>query len=364
MTILLTPEEEEDDPTVLADDDDDFDFFDGGQLPVAEKEEDSPRNIRQQLPMVDRIFRSTVKVIGTFVLILTGAIGLFLGYQAFPTFEHYGWGFLTGDKWDPSKDVLGIAGAIVGTVEVAAVALLIGVPLALLAALFTSEYCPRRIKPVMVAIIDLMAAVPSVIYGVWALFVLQTPEIDLARWINQNFGFIPFFKTDADPNAAATSVWGRSYYGSVFIAGAIVGIMIVPTACAVMRGVFDLAPIGEREAAYALGSTRWGMIRSVVLPFGRGGIVGGTMLALGRALGETVAVLLVITVVSDVKFRILSEGTLTISSRIANSFGESSGIQLKALLAAGFILFCMTLVVNTFAAVIVSRSRSGAGTDA
>jgi phosphate transport system permease protein len=139
---------------------------------------------------------------------------------------------------------------------------------------------------------------------------------------------------------------------------------VIPLACAVMRNVFDQAPVGEREAAFALGATRWGVVRTVVLPFGRGGIIGGTMLGLGRALGETIAVLLVTSQAFSVNIHILQDGTVTISSLIANRFGDSTSVQLKALLAAGFVLFLMTLVVNTLAAVVVSRSRSGAGVDA
>jgi phosphate transport system permease protein len=139
--------------------------------------------------------------------------------------------------------------------------------------------------------------------------------------------------------------------------------MVLPMACAVMREVFAKAPLGEREAAYALGATRWGMIRSVVLPFGRGGIIGGTMLALGRALGETIAVVLIISPDFDLKFRPLENGTISVSSLIAGRFGESSPAQLSALLTAGFVLFLITLAVNTLASVVVNRSRSGAGTD-
>jgi phosphate transport system permease protein len=130
-----------------------------------------------------------------------------------------------------------------------------------------------------------------------------------------------------------------------------------------MRGVFAQAPIGEREAAYALGSTRWGMVRAVVIPFGRGGMIGGTMLSLGRALGETIAVLLIISPAYDIKVRVLETGTQTISGLIASLFGEATKAQLSALLTAGFVLFVMTIAVNTVAAVFVTRSRSGSGTD-
>ena len=139
--------------------------------------------------------------------------------------------------------------------------------------------------------------------------------------------------------------------------------MIIPLACSVMRGVFVLTPIGEKEAAYALGATKWGMVRTVVLPFGRGGIIGGTMLGLGRALGETIAVLLIIGNANGIKFQILSNGTQTVSALIAGGFGEATGTQSAALIAAGFVLFVLTLGVNTVAAIFVSRSRSGSGVE-
>src|SRR5262249_16816851 len=153
------------------------------------------------------------------------------------------------------------------------------------------------------------------------------------------------------------------YQASAFIAGVAVSFMVIPMACAVMRQVFSQAPVAEREAALALGATRWGMIRTVVLPFGRGGIIGGTMLALGRALGRTNAVVVMISPEFIVKIKILEIGTITVSSLIASRFAEASTGQLSALLTAGFVLFLITLLVNTIAAIIVNRSRSGATTD-
>ncbi|NUS40756.1 MAG: ABC transporter permease subunit, partial [Terrabacter sp.] len=151
---------------------------------------------------------------------------------------------------------------------------------------------------------------------------------------------------------------------SSFIAGIAVAMMVTPMICAVMRQVFSQTPPGEKEAALALGSTRWGMIRTVVLPFGRGGIIGGTMLGMGRALGETIAVLLIISPAFEIKWRVLEIGGNSISSLIAGRFGDASPAQLSALLTAGLVLFVMTLVVNTLAAMIVARSRSGADADA
>jgi phosphate transport system permease protein len=241
------------------------------------------------------------------------------------------------------------------------VALTIAFPVALATALFISEYAPSSMKGFLVSLVDLMAAVPSVIYGAWGFFLLMPHAKLISRWISQYFGWIPIFKVDTDPNAA---LWAQSrFVNSAFIAGICVSLMVIPIACSVMRGVFAQAPIGEREAAYALGSTRWGMIRTVVLPFGRGGIIGGTMLGLGRALGETIAVLLIISLTFNINWRILQNGTSTISALIANDFGESTKAQLAALLTAGLVLFVITLTVNTIAAIFITRSRSGSATE-
>ena len=227
--------------------------------------------------------------------------------------------------------------------------------------IYISEYAPTRLKGALVSMIDLMAAVPPLIYGLWAVFLFQPHLIYVARWIHEYLGWIPIFDVDTDPHAA---MWAQSRYtSSVFVAGLAVSLMTIPLACAVMRGVFAQAPIGEREAALALGGTKWGVVRTVVMPFGRGGIIGGSMLALGRALGETAAVLLIISPAFDIKFRILEAGTETISALIAGQFGDATATQLSALLSAGFVLFVMVLGVNTVAAVFINRSRSGAATD-
>ncbi|HTY72723.1 MAG TPA: phosphate ABC transporter permease subunit PstC [Actinomycetes bacterium] len=322
---------------------------------------DVPRDIDPARPAKDSVFRGTVRAIGSFVLVLTGAIGLFLGYQAIPTLRRYGIHFFTQSQWQPERDIVGISAVLVGTVEVALVALAVGFPLALLTALYISEYAPPRLQATLTSLIDLMAAVPSIIFGLWGFFLLQPHAITVARWLSEYLGWIPVFAVDTDPRAAS---WAQSQYtASAFIAGLAVSMMVIPLACAVMRGVFAQAPVGEREAAYALGATRWGVIRAVVLPFGRGGVIGGTMLALGRALGETIAVLLIISPAFDIKIKILTVGTETTSALIAGRFGEATSAQLSALLTAGFVLFVITLGVNTVAAIFVNRSRSGAATE-
>ena len=320
-----------------------------------------PRRLSSGLQPSDRIFHGGVTSIGMVVLALTGAIGLFLGYQSIPTLHHYGLRFFTQTQWLPQLDKIGIAAVLVGTVEVALVAMVVAFPLALMFALFITDYAPKRMKSWLISTVDLMAAVPSIIYGLWGFFLLQPHAINLARWLSQYFGWFPLFHVDTDPNAA---VWQQSRYtSSAFIAGLAVSMMAIPLACAIMRGVFDQAPLGEREAAMALGGTRFGVARTVVLPFAKGGVIGGTMLALGRALGETAAVLIIISPAYAIKPRVLEAGTQTTSALIAGNFANATKSQLSALLTAGFVLFVITLIVNSTAAIFIGRSRSGAGTE-
>jgi phosphate transport system permease protein len=326
-----------------------------------EKNVESPRRIRTNLHPIDRLFHGTARSVGALVLALTGAIGLFLAVQMIPVLHHYGFKFFTEQDWNPEENIVGIAAAVVGTVEVALIALVVAFPLALMTALYITEYAPPKTRSTLVAAVDLMAAVPSIVIGGFGFFLLEPHLTNLARWLAEYFSFVPLVKVDTDPHAA---LWAQSRFtGSSLIAGITVAMMVAPLACAVMRGVFAQAPRGEREAALALGSTRWGVIRAVVLPFGRGGIIGGTMLGLGRALGETIAVLLVLSLQYKINWHPLQVGGLTVASLIANRFGEATALQLKALLAAGFVLFIMTLGVNTIAGIIVTRSRSGSATE-
>jgi phosphate transport system permease protein len=295
------------------------------------------------------------------VLLITGGIGIFLAYQAIPTVRQYRWSFFTTVDWSPGTGVVGIVAVLAGTILVALVAISVAFPLGLATALYITEYAPSGLRSTLVSLVDLMAAVPSIVYGLWGVFLLQDNFIYLARWLHQNVGFVPLFAVRTDPDAAS---WSQlDYTKSMLIAGVVVAMMVLPVACSVMREVFSQTPPGEREAALALGSTRWGVVRTVVLPFGRGGIVGGTMLGLGRALGETIAVVLVLSPAFELKWQVAEIGGSTISSLIALSFGEADPAQLSALLAAGLVLFLFTLVINSIAAVIVGRSRSGSSTD-
>jgi phosphate transport system permease protein len=289
-------------------------------------------------------------------------VGGFLTYRAWQALSVAKWDFVTTEAWEPEGGHFGIAAVLVGTVLIAMVAIVFAVPLALGTALYISEYAPPRIRQTLISVVDLMAAVPSVVYGLWGLFFFQGHVVTVSRWISTYFGWIPLFKVDGadprDPLATATV-----YTSSTFIAGMVVSLMVAPIICSVVREVFSQAPVGEREGAYALGANRWGMIRSVVLPFGKGGMIGGTMLGLGRALGETIAVYLIISPVFVIQPHILQNGTSSVSSLIALRYGEASPMGMSALMAAGLALFLMTLVVNFAASSIVARSRSGATSD-
>ena len=321
------------------------------------------RKLTANVGPVDRAFRSGLYAGGTVVLVIMVLVGGYLAAKALRALKAAGWGFLTTQEWNPEGGKFGVAAVVVGTVLIALVAVTVAVPLALGTALHISEYAPRWLQRRLITVIDLMAAVPSVVFGLWGAFLLQWKIIYVSRWISDWFGWIPFLKVDGvarhDPYASMTV-----YTSSTFIAGVVVGFMVTPIACSIMREGFSQAPIGEREGAYALGSTRWGMIRSVVLPFGRGSIIGGTMLGLGRALGETIAVVMIISPVFIIQPHLLQNGTSSISSLIALRYGESTPFAISALMAAGLTLFALTLVVNFAAAQIVARSRSGAVSDA
>ena len=310
----------------------------------------------------DRIFFRGASVSGLLVLAIMGAVGVFLAIEAKQALVKAGPSFLTTSAWEPDRGKFGIAAVLVGTVLIAVVAVAVALPVSLGTALYITEVAPGWLRSPLVALVDLMAAVPSVVYGLWGLFLLQGQIIGLSRWLNTFFGWIPIFSvTGAHPNDPLASA--SVYTTSAFIAGVVVAMMVMPIACVVMRQVFSQVPAGEREGAYALGSTRWGMIRVVALPFGRGGIIGGTMLGLGRALGETIAVVLIISPRFKISLHMLEAGTNSVSSLIAIRYNETSGIGLSALFAAGLVLFALTLVVNFTASWFISRSRSGSSSE-
>jgi phosphate transport system permease protein len=322
-----------------------------------------PRTLVEKPGRGDRIFTTGAGLTGVAVLAIMVAVGLFLSIQAAQALANRGFAFFTTSEWQPDSGQFGIASVLLGTVVIALIAVAIALPISIGTALFITEVAPTWMKSTLVALVDLMAAVPSVVYGLWGLFLMQGQLVGVSRWINTFFGWIPFFDvTGADPNSPLSSA--SVYTASAFIAGVVVAMMVMPIQCVVMREVFSQVPSGEREGAFALGSTRWGMIRVVSIPFGRGGMIGGTMLGLGRALGETIAVLLIISPRFDINFHILEAGANSVSSLIALRYTEASGFGLSALMAAGLALFAVTLVVNFAASWFIARSRSGASSEA
>ncbi|MFG6475136.1 phosphate ABC transporter permease subunit PstC [Microbacterium sp. P06] len=309
----------------------------------------------------DSIFRSGSFLAGGITVAIMLAVGLFLTLRSGEALSIAGLSFFWEQEWSPESGTFGIVAVLFGTVSIAVVAMIFSVPLALGTALLISEIVSPRVKSLLTTLVDLMAAVPSVVYGLWGVFFLQEAVIPVAQWVSAYFGWIPIFAV-TDPDGARLTEAG-AFTSSAFIAGIVVALMVAPTQTSVMREAFSQAPVGEREGALALGSTRWGMIRTVVLPFGRGGVIGGTMLGLGRALGETIAVYMIISPIFTINWEVLSKGTNSISALIALRYGEASQFGLSALMAAGLTLFLITLVINFTASSIVSRSRSGAESD-
>lgn len=321
---------------------------------------DSPRVFNPGQAASDAIFKVVARSAGGITVGIMLAVGLFLSFNGFQAIQSAGFNFLTEQAWQPQSHKFGIAAVLAGTVTIAIIALCVSFPLAFGTSLLISEVLPDRIKSIVIPIVDLMAAVPSVIFGLWGVFFLQANVIPVSKFISTFFGWIPIFAvTDAQGNHLSEQ---SAFTSSAFIAGIVVGLMVVPTQTSVMREAFSQAPVGEREGALALGATRWGMIQSVVLPFGRGGIIGGTMLGLGRALGETIAVYMIISPIFTINIQILQSGTNSVSSLIALRYGESTPFGLSALMAAGLVLFLITMVINFTASSIVARSRSGADT--
>ncbi len=323
---------------------------------------DTRRSLRSAVSGQDRLFGLVTRSAASAVLVIMTLVGIFLLVRGLPALSAAGFGFVTTQAWEPNSGTFGIAAVITGTILIALTAIVVAIPLATGTALYISEYAPRSIKQALVSIVDLMAAIPSVVYGLWGLFLLQPNILPVSRWISMVFGWIPLFHvTGFDPSDPLSSP--TIFTASTFVAGLVVAMMVAPIISSIMREVFTQAPIGEREGALALGATRWGMIRSVVIPFGRGGMIGGTMLGLGRALGETIAVYLIISPAFVIQPHILEKGSNSISALIALRYSEASPFEISALMAAGLALFLMTLVVNFGASIIISRSRSGSASD-
>ncbi len=294
----------------------------------------------------DRLFGGTAKAAGILILVTLAAVAIFLFSEAWPA--------LTQDVTHLSghKTMLEYVGPLIfGTVLASLLALLIATPLAVAVALFVSHYAPRRLAQVLGYFIDLLAAIPSVVYGIWGIAVLAPAMADhLYPWLEDNLGFLPFFE-----GPASTS--GRA----MLTVGTVLAVMILPIITAISREVFLRTPRLYEEASLALGATRWEMIRQAVLPHGRSGVISGAMLGLGRALGETMAVAIILSPADIYTFNLISnQNPNTIAANIALKFPESSGLEVNRLIATGLVLFAMTFLVNAIARRIANAGFSGA----
>lgn len=310
---------------------------------------------RARVRVGDRVFRALAEGSGVLVIALIAAIGIFLVWRAVPSLARNDANFLTyGGNWvttDTAHMKFGIADLLQVTVFVSLFALVLAMPVALGIAIFLTQYAPRRIGGPLGYMVDLLAAVPSIIYGVWGLYVLAPVIKPLALWLNNHLGWLFLFKT------GSASVAGG---GTIFTAGIVLAVMILPIVTAVAREVFAQTPPGQIEAALALGATRWEVVKTTVLPFGMSGYVSGAMLGLGRALGETIALLIILRGTQAAFGWSLFDGGYTFASKIAAAAAEfNDQYKAGAYIAAGLVLFILTFLVNSAARAAVSR-RAGA----
>jgi phosphate transport system permease protein len=300
----------------------------------------------------DRVFRAVAAGSGGLLLAVMASIAIFLIWKAIPAFTGGAGNIFTTQTWNPQGDppVFGMAAVFFGTIVSSAIAIVIGVPIAVGVAMFIAQYASRRASTALGGLVDLLAAVPSLVFGMWGLYFLIPNTQGLQMWLSTYLGWIPIFKNESATTAG-------QYGKDLLIAGIILAIMIIPIVSAVTREVFLQVPQETIDAAWALGATRWEMIRIAVLPFGRAGIISASMLGLGRALGETIAVALVLNSGYKIDWQLTDPGGDTFASTIALKFGEAAGspVAIAALIAAGLFLFVITLVVNTAARMIIAR---------
>jgi phosphate transport system permease protein len=292
-------------------------------------------------------FRGLSVSAGVMVLVIIVAIAIFLISKAVPALNADKTSFLTTKEWFPNdaQPHFGIAALAFGTVLSSVIALIVAVPIALGIALFLSHYAPRRLATPLGFAIDLLAAVPSVVFGLWGRDVFLNPVRDFSVWLNHYFSWIPLFGGDGP--------FGRS----ILLGSLVLAIMVLPIVTSLSREVFQQTPSMNEEAALALGATKWEMIRTAVLPYGKPGVIAAVMLGLGRALGETIALALTLGTVFTISFNVIENGGNSIAANIANTFGEANETGRGALIASGLVLFTITLVVNMAARAIIYRRR-------
>ena len=290
----------------------------------------------------DRVFSRTAVVAAVTILALLAGVAIFLVAEGFPAFT------AGASELPEGKSFIDYAAPLAfGTILASLIAALVAVPLAVGVALFITHIAPQRLALTLGYLVDLLAAIPSIVYGLWGIFVLGPAAVPVLKWLEEKLGWIPIFEGPA-------SATGRT----MLVAGLVLAVMILPIVSAVAREVFAQTPRKLMEGAQALGATRWEMIRMTVLPFGRSSVISGAMLGLGRALGETMAVTIILSVSGAVTFNLISQANpSTIAANIALNFPESSGLAINALIATGLVLFAITLVTNMAARAVIARQN-------
>ncbi len=301
-----------------------------------------PRATRSHLP--DLAFRGGTRIVAAGIVVLLASIAVMLVLSSTQTWSTFGLSFLTGTTWDPVAGIYGALPFIVGTLVTAALAMVVATPIGLLTAIFLAELAPRWLAVPLGFLVELIAAIPSVVIGLWGVFVLSPfLRSTVEEWLAKTIGTsVPLFA-------------GPTFGVGIFTAGVILAIMVLPTIVSVSREVIAAVPNSQREAMLALGATRWEMVTKAVLPFARSGIVGAVILGLGRALGETMAVTMVVGNSPHVPTGLFDQGQ-TIASQIATTFNEASiGLQTSSLIALGLTLLLMTIGLNVIARLLVRR---------
>ena len=308
---------------------------------------------QKSVRLEDLLFRATTRFFAFLVLVLLAGIIVSLVYGSLPAMQRFGFGFLVHSDWNPVTERFGALVPIVGTLVTSAIALLIGVPVSFGIALFLTELSPPWLKRPLGTAVELLAAIPSIIYGMWGLFVLAPLFADyLQPWLIKTIGAAPLI--------------GALFKGppqgiGVLTAGFVLAIMVIPFIASVMRDVFDVVPPVLKESAYGIGCTTWEVVRNIVLPYTRIGVIGGIMLGLGRALGETMAVTFLIGNAHQLSASILAPGN-SIASALANEFTEAVGeVYTSALIELGLILFVITLIVLALAKLLLLQLAKGEG---
>jgi len=291
----------------------------------------------------DLFFAKATFLAGWGTVVLLAWIAFQIGYAAWPAFQKFQFGFIVGQNWDPNSDIYGALPLIYGTAVSSALALLIATPLGVAIAIFlTEDYLPPAVQDFFKFTVELLAAIPSVIYGLWGIFVIIPITTPIGNWLNDHMGWCPLFSTP-------------SYGPGFFPASFVLAIMVLPTIAALSRTALRTTPIATKEGALALGATRWEVIWQISLPMASTGIVGAAVLALGRAMGETMALAMLVGNNNQISASLFAPAN-TIASLLANSFGEASGLQVAALMYLSFILMALTLAINAIAEVVLERT--------